>query len=62
MKISPDNISQKRIEEVERRGPEEQREEEQAPIDTPDRQGSVQRLVDGSVRRAIKHARTSRNR
>src|SRR5438552_12142787 len=43
------------VEQIERGRSQEQRQEELPPVDAPDREWSMQRLVDGPIRRAIGH-------
>src|SRR5581483_2290267 len=52
---------EERVKEVEGGGAEDQREEEQATIDAAYRERTVDRLVNGSIRRAVWHARDSLN-
>src|SRR6266540_1595986 len=51
--------AEERVEQVERGGAEEERKEEEAAINAADRQWTMQRLVNRTIRRAIRHARTS---
>ena len=39
---------EKRVEQVERRRTQKERQEEQPPVNAPDREGPMQRLADGS--------------